>query len=190
MEGAAFALDIPLGQLPATVDTDPAWLNLDKREVPRESDTEDALSRLPIVTHRPTDNTPKTDRVRLTLVSITPLSLIHPLMAAPFLSLANVWHLPNAKAQAIEIAQRVEPFIQLIRVCTVAPPRSINALTRIYTADSTLDQWKETRTCLIPTLTPPPIQQAFRHPSRAYPLPAAPALSRMPTKMHVTPAER
>ena len=51
---------------------------------------------------------------------ISPLSLVHPLMSAPFLSPTNTWHMMNVKAEAMGITQQVIMFMQWLRSTTVA----------------------------------------------------------------------
>ena len=49
------------------------------------------------------------------MVSVAPLYLVHPLMEAPFLSPANVWHMLNVKVRAVGIAHQVGPLMEWIR---------------------------------------------------------------------------
>ena len=96
---------------------------------------EDALNLLPPGTPRITDNTPNPERMRVSLVSVTPLSLGHLLREAPFLSPANTWHILDEKVQAMGTAQLVGPFTKYLRACTVSPPRRIDNFIKNYLLD-------------------------------------------------------
>ena len=93
----AFARDVRLVNLPATVETDPAWLDLEERDVPREAYMVDVLTIIwPGMTRIP-GNITKSERVQSPLVSATLFSLAHPLMVAPFLPPSNMWHMIDEK---------------------------------------------------------------------------------------------
>ena len=116
-----FARKILLGQIPAAVVLLPAWLTLSEVEVPKEADMEAALARLPPGKPRFPVDTPRQDRVSVPLESIPPCSLVHLLMVAPFLSPFNAWHMMHVKAKAMDITQRVIPFMEWMRATTVSP---------------------------------------------------------------------
>lgn len=58
----AFTRYFCMGHLSSTFKIDPAWLDLNKREVPQEAGMEAALARLPLGTHRTPDDTPNPER--------------------------------------------------------------------------------------------------------------------------------
>ena len=133
----------------------PAWIDMDKREVLQEADTEAAATFIPLlITHLP-NNTPNPERLLVPLVSVDPLSLIHTLMNTPFLSLANVWYILDAKVQEMVISQQLVLFIEWLQACTFTPQRSIDALISVDLVDLTLEQRQEIRTHLIPPPPPP-----------------------------------
>ena len=83
---------------------EPAWLDMDKKDVLQEVYMEASLARLPPVTTILIDDISKLERVQVPLASITPLSIVHPLMDYPFLSPANAWHILDANVQAMGIS--------------------------------------------------------------------------------------
>ena len=79
------------------------------------------------------------------------------------------------------MSQRVIPFVQWLRLITIAPHKVINSLTRKDLADTTLKQRQGIRTSLVPPPTPPP-SQAFPQHQSVFQLPAAPVLSPHPLR--------
>ena len=79
-------------------------------------------------------------RVSVPWASVSPISLVHSLMVAPFLSPSNIWHIMHTKADKIGITQRVTPFTEWLREATINPQKEIIALTRMELADSIMDQ--------------------------------------------------
>ena len=72
--------------------------------------------------------------------SLTPLSLIHPLMVSPFQAPATACHMMQTKAGAIGVTQRVAPLLDWLREATIEPKQGIAALTIVNLADSKLAQ--------------------------------------------------
>ena len=97
----SFVRDIRLGLLPDTVAVEPEWLTPADVAVPPAADIEALLVRLaPKYPHLPPD-TPRTERISVPWTSLTPLSLVHPMMVFPFLEPENAWHMMHAKDDAI-----------------------------------------------------------------------------------------
>ena len=111
-------------------------LELYKRAVTKEGDLEEVFSRLPPVIPFLLNDIPKPDRVQMPLVSFTPFPLVHPLLASPFLSPANVWNMIATMVQALGIAQRVVPLMEWLRTCTVTSLRTTDALVRVDLVDA------------------------------------------------------
>ena len=61
-------------------------------------------------------------------------------MVSPFLELATVWYMMNAKSYAMGTTQWVEPFLNWLGVATIEPLRGIADLTSVDLADSMLAQ--------------------------------------------------
>ena len=92
-EVLAFTRYIQLGQLPSPVVMLPEWMVPSKFEVSWEEYMEAELSRLLPRTPRLPADTPNPERVIVPHLLIAPLSLVHPLMVAPFPSPSNVCYL-------------------------------------------------------------------------------------------------
>ena len=52
-------------------------------------------------------------------VSLSPLSLVHPLMVSLFLSPSTAWHMMHVNADTMGITQWVAPFMDWLRAATV-----------------------------------------------------------------------
>ena len=97
----AFAKDTHLGLLPSTLMVQPEWLTPAGVAVPQAAEMEELLVHLaPGQPHLPPD-TPRTERISVPWTSLTPLSLVHPMMVSPFLEPENAWHMMHAKDDAI-----------------------------------------------------------------------------------------
>ena len=163
-------------------------MEIDEHEMAREGDPEAAFSHLPPGTpHLPPD-TPKPERVLLPLISIAPLSLVHLLLASPFLSPENTWHLLVARVQSLGIAQWVGPFMEWIGACTVASPSLLDALVRVDLADTAFEQRHGIRKLLVTSL-PPLSPQVFHPPAGSHLPPEVPAPLPAPNMQPVTPAD-
>ena len=136
----AFARDIQLGQLPATVVIRPEWLTPSEIEVLRTEEMEALLAFLAPGHPRLAADIPRLERVSVPRSYLSPLSLGHPLMVSPFLSPSTTWHMMHAKADAMGISQRVLPFMEWLRAATVEPQQGIAALPSVDFASSTLTQ--------------------------------------------------
>ena len=108
-----------MGQLPASVFILPKWLTPTRLEVPQEVDMEATLSHLAPGHPRLAAETSRPERVSVPLAYLSPLSLVHLLMVAPFLSPSNMWHMMHAKADEMGINQRVILFTAWMRATTV-----------------------------------------------------------------------
>ena len=106
----------------------------------------------------------------MTLVSLDPLSLVHPLMVSPFLAPATAWNMMHEKANTMGMTQRVAPFLNWLRAATIEPLQGIDLLTRVDLADANLEQWQGIRTSLSPP-NPPSKAPEPAYPTAA-PLPA------------------
>ena len=134
-------------------------------------------------------NTPISERVYVPWSSLSPLSLVLPLMVFPFLELATVWYMMNAKSYAMGTTQWVEPFLNWLGVATIEPLQGTAALTSVDLADSMLAKQQGIRTSLVPP-TPPPhtlSQHIPLHHSFQIKAPASPPA---PTRQAVTLEER
>ena len=85
-----FTRAVRLGQILATVKMDPAFLEMEKMDMTLAEDMEAALTLISPGTHCLPNDTFKPERVQVPLVSIAQPPLLHPLMAAPFIS-RSVW---------------------------------------------------------------------------------------------------
>ena len=94
------------------------------------------------------------------------ISLFHPLMVSPFLSLATLWNMMHAKSDAMGMTHQVAP------AATIDLLHGITALNSVDLADSMLAQLQGIRTSLIP---PPPASPETEYPA-ATDLPAASAV--------------
>ena len=90
----------------------------------------------------------------MTLVSLDPLSLVHPLMVSPFLAPATAWNMMHEKANTMGMTQRVAPFLNWLRAATIEPLQGTDSLTSVDLADANLEQWQGIRKSLAPP-TPP-----------------------------------
>ena len=136
----AFARDICLGQLLATVIVLPEWLGPNVVEVMQEEDMEAVLERLAPGHPRIETETPRTERVLVTQASLSPLSLFHLMMVFPLLSPSTAWYMMHAKADAMGTIQRVTPFMEWMRVETVEPQQVIADLTGVDLSNTMLEQ--------------------------------------------------
>ena len=103
--------DIHLGLLPATVVVQLEWLTPADVAVPQAAEMEALLARLtPEHLHLYPDN-PRTERVSVPRASLSPLSLVHPLVISLFLTPATACHMMHAKANAMGMTQWVAPFL-------------------------------------------------------------------------------
>ena len=146
----AFAIDIHLGLLPATVVVKPecltpGFVNVEYMEA--------LLSHLTPGHPQLPPETPRPYRVSVPRVSLVPLSLLHPLMVSPFLLLATVWHMMHTKAYAMGMNQQVAQLLDWLRAATVDPQLGIAALTSVDLVDATLPQRQGIRMSPVP---PPP----------------------------------
>ena len=64
--------------------------------------------------------------------------MVHPLMVCPFLAPATLCYMMHAKADAVEMTQRVAPFLDWLRATTVEHQQVISALTIVDLAHSTV----------------------------------------------------
>ena len=101
---------------------------------------------LPVDTLRP-------ERVSVLGSSLSPLSLVHPLMVSPLLAPATLCHMMHAKANAVGMTQQVSPFSDWLRATTVEPQQGISDLASVDLADSNMAQCQGISTSLVP---PPP----------------------------------
>ena len=99
----AFARETPLSQLPDTVVMLPECLTPSETEVPQEANMEAALARLPPGTPRLISYTTSPERASVSLLLISPLYLVHPLMVSSSMSPSNACHMMHAKAEAMGI---------------------------------------------------------------------------------------
>ena len=100
-----------LGLLPATVVVKPEWLTPVEVAVPQSADMEALMARLAPGHPRIPLDTPIPEKVSVPLASLSPLSLVHPLMISPFLEPETEWHIMHAKADAMGMTQQVVPFL-------------------------------------------------------------------------------
>ena len=99
--------------------------------------------------------TPTTDNVVVPQVSIAPLTLIHPLLYSPLLSLVSYWNLIKTRVLMMGMDCRVAPFLQWLRAQATSQETSNNILTSVDITNDTLQAWKYMRNILVPS--PPPI---------------------------------
>ena len=116
------------------------WLDVNNSEVPLVDISTGDMEFTPLGTHRLTTQMNTTDRLCMMLVSIVPPDLVHPLLASTFLSPANAWCLLATRVESLGHGLRVDPFMDWIWSCTVAPTRTSNHLSRSYLTVSTLNQ--------------------------------------------------
>ena len=88
-----FTRDIRLGLLPATVVLQPEWLTPSAMALLPVADMEALLARLAPGQPRLSQDTPITERVYVPQASLSPLSLVHPLMVSLVLVPATTWHM-------------------------------------------------------------------------------------------------
>ena len=99
------------GLLPATVVVHPEWLAPEEVAVPREMDMEALIARLALGHPWLPADTLQPERVSVTRYSLSPLSLVHPLMVSPILVPATLWHMMHAKSDAVGMKQGVAPLL-------------------------------------------------------------------------------
>ena len=85
----AFSRDIRLGLLPTPVVVKLEWLTPGEVAVTQSAYMEDLLARLDPGHPRLPPDTPRPNRVSVPRASLSPLSLVHPLMFSPFLAPAT-----------------------------------------------------------------------------------------------------
>ena len=110
----AFARDIQLGQLPATVVVLPEWLAPSEIEVPHTEEMEALLACLAPGNPRLAVDTPRPGRVSVPRASLAPLSPVHLLMTSPFLLPSTAWNMMHAKDNTMRITQWVTPFMEVL----------------------------------------------------------------------------
>ena len=152
----AFARDIRLGMLPATVEVKPDCLTVRDVPAPTVAELNTALATTgPGVTRLPED-TAALDTVAVCKTAIALLSLVHLLLGSPFLTPINAWNLVAARATCLGLEHRVTPLLHWLRAQTSANAEAVDALSRVALADPTLQARKELRDMIIPS--PPPAQ--------------------------------
>ena len=114
-EVLAFARDIRLGLLSATVVVHPECLAPEEVAVPRAAEMEALIAHLSLVHPRLPAYTPRPERFSVPRLSLVPLSLVHPLMLSLFLAPATSWHMMHIKADTVKMTHRVEPFLDWLR---------------------------------------------------------------------------
>ena len=75
-----FDRDIWKGQLPTTVEVNPAWFQVDEEDIPPVYELTQALSWTEPGAPRIPDQTATSDRIAAACASIAPLNMIHPLI--------------------------------------------------------------------------------------------------------------
>ena len=147
------------------------------------------MSRLAPGNPRLPPETPRPDRISVPRASLDPLSLVHLLIVSPFLAPETVWHMINAKSDAMGMIQQVAPFLDWLRAAMVDTQQGIATLTRVNLTYATLAQRQGIRTRLVPPPPPPqppnqilPLQQPFQM--------QAPSPPPAPTRKAVTLTER
>ena len=117
-------------------------------------------------------NTPNPERVSVPWASLSPIALVHLLMAPPLLLPYTAWHMMRTKADAMGITQWVTPLMEWLRAASVDPQQGI----------SVVEAGDKKNPCP-PTPPPPP-----RTPSQGLPfqqpfqMPATPSLLLAPAK--------
>ena len=79
----------------------PEWLAQEEVAVPRETDMEALIGHLALGHPWIPKDTLRPERVSVPRSSISPLSLVHPLMVSLLLAPATLWHIMHAKANAV-----------------------------------------------------------------------------------------
>ena len=103
--------DFRLGLLPATVVVHPEWLAPEEVAVPQVTEMEALIARLALGHPWLPADTLQPERVSVTQYSLSPLSLVHPLIASPILAPATLWHMMHAKSDAVEMNQWVHLYL-------------------------------------------------------------------------------
>ena len=145
-----FAQDIRIGLPPATVVVHLEWLSPEEVAVPRETNMEALVARLALGNPRLPADTLQLERVSVPRSSLAPPYLVHPLMVSPFLAPVTLCYMMHAKADAVEMTQRVAPFLDWLRATTVEPQKGIATLTILDLTNSTMSQRQGIRTILVP----------------------------------------
>ena len=130
-------------------------IELDEKDVPREADLEQSLARLPPGTPLLALDVATPDKVHVPLISIASISLIHPLLASPFLSQKNTWNLLATISQSLGMMHKLGPFMTWLQASTVNPPLTVNALESSDLADSNLQQRQDISQAFVPAPPPP-----------------------------------
>ena len=73
-------------------------------------------------------NTPNPERVSVPWASLSPIALVHLLMAPPLLLPYTAWHMMRTKADAMGITQWVTPLMEWLRAASVDPQQGISVV--------------------------------------------------------------
>ena len=117
-----------------------------------------ALVRTGSSASRITNHWDNSDRVTAPHASIAPLNLIHPLIRSTSLYPMSACKILSESATMMQLYQQVQPFLDWIMGRTRSPTASINALTGVDLAYSTLQARKDIFKFLVP---PPPMTPMY-----------------------------
>ena len=70
------------------------------------------LGRLDLENPRLAAETQRPERVSFPRVSLSPLSLVHPLMVSPFMLPSTTWHMMHTKAYTLGVTHWVTQFME------------------------------------------------------------------------------
>ena len=103
------------GETPPTIEISNEWWDLEDRPVPSQKTAATEVSKLRLEDHSISEEVTGAEREIIPLACIAPLSLIHPLLSAPYMSQAAAYVLLSARTTVWNWDAPLAPLMKWLR---------------------------------------------------------------------------
>ena len=144
-----FTRDMRQGQLPTTIEVNPEWLQVEKKDVLYMDDLKRALSWTASGAPMIPEQMVTSGRISAPYASIETINIINILIRPPFLYSISARQLLLERATTLYLDQQVQPLLKWLRGRTRSPANTINALTSVELAGTTLHEFLDHSSILL-----------------------------------------
>ena len=131
----AFSRDVVAGSTPPTIAVNEEWWDKDELPVPLEAVTDHEVAKLQPHEVSTPESAPGATTISLTHACIAPLTLVHPLLKATYLSPAAAYTLLTAKVHAEKWDAPLKPLLTWLRASLYATRPGVTSLPPLELAD-------------------------------------------------------
>ena len=124
----AFSRDVVAGNTPPTISVNEGWWGKEDRPVPTETVANAEVAKLQSRDTSITKASPEAEIISITRTCIMPLALAHPLLMAPYLSLAAAYTLLAARVHTWKWDAPIKPLMTWLRASLYAVCPGIKSL--------------------------------------------------------------